>query len=310
MSNISTYYSNIPNELFCIINALCQSSIKIEHCIRYHLLKENSGGVNESGDVQKPLDIISNDIMMKHLVETHMCNVLVSEENTDPIIVSDDYKGKYLVAFDPLDGSSNIDCNGAIGTIFAIWENENAEVLPNGNRILVAGYFIYGPSTELVITVNNKVDRFLLNPNKEYMYKETIQSYGRHKKIYSINESNMCTWGEDMKKYIEEYKKENTKYTARYIGSMVADVHRTLLYGGMFCYPADKKNPHGKLRLLYECFPMAKLMECAGGRAITGNMSIQRILDMEPTHIHQKTPILLGYKDEINVYESILKSKL
>ena len=307
--SISSYYVTIPNELFILIHALCQSSIDIEHRIRYHFIQDHKGDVNESGDVQKPLDILSNDIMIKHLIDSKMCNILVSEENKDPITVPDDYKGKYMVAFDPLDGSSNIDCNGVIGTIFSIWENKSNTILLDGTDIVMAGYFIYGPSTELVITVNNKVDRFLLNSKKEYVYKETIQSYGKIKKIYSINDSNMYNWSEDMKQYIEQYKQK--QYTARYIGSMVADVHRTLLYGGMFCYPADKKNPHGKLRLLYECFPMAKLIECAGGKAITGNMSDQRILEIKPVHIHQKTPILLGFKNEIDTYESILaKSKL
>jgi len=307
--HIASYYSHIKDELFILIQSLCQSSIDIEHRIRYHLIDGHMGSVNESGDVQKPLDVISNDIVIKNLVETRMCNVLVSEENKDPILVSDAYKGKYMVAFDPLDGSSNIDCNGVIGTIFAIWENEQEDTVLDGHKIIIAGYFIYGPSTELVITVNDKVDRFLLHSSKEYMYKETITSYGKHKKIYSINESNMSNWSEEMKQYIDQYKKN--QYTSRYIGSMVADVHRTLLYGGMFCYPADKKNPHGKLRLLYECFPMAKIVECAGGRAVTGNMSVQRILEIEPTHIHQKTPILLGFTEEINTYESILtKSKL
>jgi fructose-1,6-bisphosphatase I len=302
--SISAYYATLPHDLRILIDALCIASIDIEHRIRYQLIEDTKGETNESGDVQKPLDVIANDIVTTTLVETRMCNVLVSEENKDPIIVPEVYKGKYMVAFDPLDGSSNIDCNGVIGTIFAIWENEREDTLISGHHIISAGYFMYGPSTEFVITVHNKVDRFVLNSSKEYMYKDTLTMYNKHKKIYSINESNMANWSEEMKQYIDQYKRDN--YTARYIGSMVADVHRTLLYGGMFCYPADKKNPNGKLRLLYECYPMAKLIECAGGRAITGHLSNQRILDIDPTHIHQKTPILLGVKEEINTYESVL----
>lgn len=305
--DITNYYSMLQSDLLKIINAICETSIEIENHIRYGILHgEYKDQLNSSGDVQKKLDIVSNDIMIKKLTETNSCNILLSEENEDPIIVSDIFKGKYLVAFDPLDGSSNIDCNGVIGTIFSICENNNEEILIKGNQILVAGYIIYGPSTELVITVNDKVDRFILNSSKEYMYIESINSYGKNKKIYSINESNVCNWNTDIKNYIDSYKNEGTKYTARYVGSMVADVHRTLMYGGIFCYPADKKNPNGKLRLLYECYPMAKLFECAGGQAIVGNMSDQRILDVEPLYIHQRTPILLGFQDEIKKYKELL----
>jgi fructose-1,6-bisphosphatase I len=169
----------------------------------------------------------------------------------------------------------------------------------------VAGYVLYGPSTELIVSVNNTVERFVLSQNKQYIHigKVTLKS---KKKIYSINEANSSAWNKDMKTYIDSYKENGTKYTTRYIGSMVGDVHRTLLYGGMFCYPADKKNPNGKLRLLYEAYPMAKLLEDAGGKAIIGNNSTERILDVMPKEIHQRTPILLGSIEEVNKYEQIL----
>jgi fructose-1,6-bisphosphatase I len=216
-----------------------------------------------------------------------------------------------MVAFDPLDGSSNIDCNVCIGTIFSIYKaeekesNTNTTILRNGSDIICAGYVIYGPATELVITKEGTpgVQKFTLDTNKkEYIYTGKIDISTKTKKIYSINESNCENWYQDIKEYVSLYKKKDTKYTQRYIGSMVGDVHRTLLYGGMFSYPADKKNKHGKLRVIYECFPISKIMEKAGGASIIGNFSRNRILDINPTEIHQRTPILMGQKEELVKY--------
>jgi fructose-1,6-bisphosphatase I len=211
------------------------------------------------------------------------------------------------VAFDPLDGSSNIECNGPVGTIFSIYENKKEEILISGHQIKVAGYVLYGPATEMSIAANHKVDRFVMDSFQKYEHIETIRLEGRNKRIYSINEANQAIWGSDIKQWIDGYKQPYTKYTARYIGSMVGDVHRTLCYGGVFCYPADKKNPNGKLRLLYECFPMAYIIETAGGKAIVGNASTQRILDVVPTAVHQRTPILMGTIEEVNRYRPLAK---
>lgn len=309
---IALYYSKLEPALLNVIKAISQSSVEIEEMIRYLALNDLQGDhhtneQNSSGDVQKKLDVISNDIMIKYLTETKCCNILLSEENDAPIRLKKESPTQlYSVAYDPLDGSSNIDCNAPIGTIFSISPNEKEEILLEGKRIVAAGYVLYGPSTELVLSVNNTVDRFLLSQNKKYIHVGTIKLNGK-KKIYSINEANSNSWNSDMKNYIDGYKANGTKYTARYIGSMVGDVHRTLLYGGMFCYPADKKNPNGKLRLLYEAYPMAKIVEDAGGSAIVGNMSTERILDVVPKDIHQRTPILLGSKEEINKYSIISK---
>jgi fructose-1,6-bisphosphatase I len=211
-----------------------------------------------------------------------------------------------MVTFDPLDGSSNIDCNVCIGTIFSIYKkNTSHNILRTGRDILIAGYIIYGPATEAVIALPNKVVRLALNPlSMNYEYIDNIILKNKNKKIYSINEANSFKWQKDILQYINNYKLN--KYTQRYIGSMVADVHRTLLYGGMFCYPADEDNKKGKLRLVYECFPMAYIFEKAGGLAITGNMSSKNILDIIPQNIHEKTPILLGTTFEIEKYLNIL----
>ena len=320
-----------------IINAIKKSSIQIEEKVRRSALDGFQGNattdtINSSGDVQKKLDVITNEIMIDNLIKTKCCSILLSEENEDAIIVEEEFRGKHMVAFDPLDGSSNIDCNVCIGTIFSIYKesdykesdykesdskesdykeseidihNLKKEILRNGLNIICAGYIIYGPATEMVITTEEipGVQKYTLDTDKkEYIYTGEIDITNKTKKIYSINESNCENWFQDTKEYINLYKTPNTKYTQRYIGSMVADVHRTLLYGGMFSYPADTKNKNGKLRVIYECFPISKIMEKAGGAAIIGNFSRNRILTINPTEIHQKTPILMGQKEEIIKY--------
>jgi fructose-1,6-bisphosphatase I len=304
-TNIVGFYFYADYPLLSTLIAICKSSIQIEKHIRYsgiHGLHGNhavSDISNASGDIQKKLDVVANDIMIEHLIHSYSCNVLLSEENDEPIRVPEKYSGTYSVAFDPLDGSSNIDCNGPIGTIFSISENSKGDILIPGNRIVMAGYVLYGPSTEMVVAHNGKVNRFQLDSEGQYLHMGPIMLNGL-KKIYSINEGNSSLWNADIKQYIESYK--NSGYGSRYIGSMVADVHRTLLYGGVFCYPADKKNPKGKLRLLYECFPMAFIFEAATGAAIVGNMSYQRMLDVVPVSIHQRTPIILGSAVEVKKY--------
>ena len=295
-----------------ILIAIKNCSISIENKISRASFDNSLGAidhVNASGDVQKKLDVIANDIMINALAETNCCSVLLSEENDEPIALDDEFnKDKYIVAFDPLDGSSNIDCNCSIGTIFSIYEDVHNDYLIKGDNIVCAGYVLYGPVTEFVLTYgnNNGVHKFTLDRKLEdYVRTGTIRLPVNGKKIYSINESNYENWFDDMKQFILQYKVKNTKYTQRYIGSMVADVHRTLLYGGVFCYPADSTNQHGKLRLIYECGPMSKLIEEAGGQSIVGNKSAERILNIVPTEVHQKTPIIMGSTIEVEKYKTI-----
>lgn len=304
-----------------ILNAIKKSSIQIEEKVRRSALDGFQGNIsddtiNSSGDIQKKLDVITNEIMIDNLTKTKCCSILLSEENEEAIVIDEEFRGKYMVAFDPLDGSTNIDCNVCIGTIFSIYKesdyndtiignNLEKEILRNGSNIICAGYILYGPATEMVITIEDKpgVQKYTLDTDKkEYIYTGEIDISNKTKKIYSINESNCENWFQDTMEYIKLYKTPNTKYTQRYIGSMVADVHRTLLYGGMFSYPADSKNKNGKLRIIYECFPISKIMEKAGGESIIGNFSRKRILDIDPTEIHQRTPILMGQKEEISKY--------
>jgi len=292
-----------------IIEAIKACSIIIQNSLSHSGINNLYGEhetSNSSGDVQKKLDVISNDLMIDYLSKTEECSILLSEENDDLILVDD--SKKYIVAFDPLDGSSNIDCNCCVGTIFCVFEdnhstNMSERILRKGDEIICAGYVLYGPATDFVITIGNGVQQFVLDRyQSKYIYLGDIHI--GTKKIYSINESNCENWYPDMKKYVAQYKVKDTKYTHRYIGSMVADVHRTLLYGGMFSYPADVKNIDGKLRILYECFPMAKVVEQAGGKAIIGKQSPQRILEITPKNIHDRTPIILGGAIEIDKYSS------
>lgn len=313
----------VNDDLVKILDAIKKSSIAIEQKVNRAALDDIQGNTissseNSSGDIQKKLDVISNDIMIDLLTKTKCCSILLSEENEDAIIIEPEFRGKYMIAFDPLDGSTNIDCNCCIGTIFSIYEDFNQEigiqerVLKSGNDVICAGYILYGPATELVITIDRKkekksVQKFTLDRiSNEYLYTGEIDISNKMKRIYSVNESNCASWYQDIKEYVDQYKIENTKYTQRYIGSMVADVHRTLLYGGMFGYPADKKNKNGKLRVIYECFPISKIMEAAGGASIIGNFSKKRILDIVPSQIHEKTSIIMGSTEEIDKYVNIL----
>jgi len=270
-----------------------------------------AGEQNATGDDQKKLDVLSNDIFVNALTNSGACAVLVSEENEAPIIVPADRAGRFCVAFDPLDGSSNIDCNVSTGTIFAVYEKTSgglgteADILRTGNDIVAAGYCMYGAATELVVCFKGSgVHRFSLDPSLgEFIHTHANVKFpeGGGKKIYSCNEGNEKNWDPECRQAVEWFK--CNKYAARYVGSMVSDVHRTILYGGVFLYPADKKSPKGKLRVLYEGFPMALIVETAGGIASTGmfNGSVQRMLDLVPTNIHERCPVILGSPRDVKM---------
>jgi fructose-1,6-bisphosphatase I len=278
-----------------------------------------AGHVNFTGDDVKVLDIISNEIFIAALQHSGVCGVLVSEENPDPIYPEQvgAKSGKYCVAFDPLDGSSNIDCNVSIGTIFGVYERQSLRTAPKvedilrpGKDLILAGYVMYGAGCEMVLTLKKSskdgdfcgVQRFTLDPAiQEFMHiGEMVVPEGGGKKIYSCNEGNANAWDQEIKDYVYDCKEGG--YAARYVGSMVADIHRTLLYGGVFLYPADRKSKKGKLRLLYEGFPMALITEQAGGVASAGkfNGKVQRVLDLVPDNIHDKCPIIMGCPRDVN----------
>ncbi len=266
-----------------------------------------AGSINIQGEEVQKLDVISNEIMIEHLSKCGQFYALASEELDEAIFPEEGKDGKYIIAFDPLDGSSNIDVNVSIGTIFSIHRKINGteeDFLQEGYKQVAAGYVIYGSSTMLVYSTGYGVNGFTLDPTVGmYLLSHPDIKLPEKGKIYSLNESNYKKWEKPLQEYTDKLKEEG--YTARYIGSMVADVHRTLIKGGMFGYPADSKNKQGKLRLLYEASPMAFLIEQAGGKATTGK---EDILKVKPTDIHQRVPVFLGSNYEIDLLLNYLQS--
>ncbi|KAK2466916.1 hypothetical protein APHAL10511_001174 [Amanita phalloides] len=265
-----------------------------------------AGETNVQGEEQKKLDVLANDIMINALRASGKTAVLVSEELDNAIIVEDKFKGEYCVVFDPLDGSSNIDAGVNIGTIFGIYKVRDGsagtiqDVLRPGREMVAAGYTMYGSSANLVLSTGQGVNGYTLDASLgEFILTHPNIQIPSRGKIYSFNEGNSLYFHTPVINYLHSIKypaSPKTPYSARYIGSMVADVHRTLLYGGIFGYPNDKKSKNGKLRLLYEAFPMAFLTEQAGGIATTG---YQRILDVEPKSIHERCSVFLGSQDDV-----------
>jgi D-fructose 1,6-bisphosphatase (EC 3.1.3.11) len=267
-----------------------------------------AGKKNIQGEEVQKLDELSNNLLIQYLSQSGEFFALASEELDEPIFPEEGKDAKYVIAFDPLDGSSNIDVNISIGTIFSIHRRVNSDVsdfLQEGYKQVAAGYVIYGSSTMLVLSTGNGVNGFTLDPAVGmYLLSHPNMKIPEKGKIYSINESNDKKWIDaGLKEYVESLKDEG--YTSRYIGSMVADVHRTLIKGGIFAYPADVKNKNGKLRLLYEASPMAFLTVQAGGIATTGK---EDILNIKPTDIHQRVPVFLGGKYEMEKLKSMLKN--
>jgi len=275
-----------------------------------------AGSANSSGDDVKKLDVLSNEIMVHALRNSCVCAVLVSEEEEDPIIIEGNKCGKYCVAFDPLDGSSNIDCNVSTGTIFSVYERKStgkpsvADILRPGTEMIAAGYCMYGSATDFVVSFGTGVERFTLDDGiGEFVYfgplvfPECKTPPEKPKTIYSCNEGNYSLWDDKIQAATQYFKSASPKpYAARYVGSMVSDVHRTILYGGVFYYPADKKSAKGKLRVLYEGYPMALITEQAGGVADTGMYlgKTGRILAVPPEHIHDRCPIIMGCKRDVD----------
>lgn len=260
------------------------------------------GVTNVQGEEQQKLDVISNDLLIDTLSRCPHVGVLGSEEEDEVVVVrprSDG--GDYCVLFDPLDGSSNIDVAAGVGTIFSVLRNHEADddtancALQPGSEQVAAGYVLYGSSVLMVLTLGNGVDMFVLDPESgEFVLVQTGLQIPRENKIRSINGAYRRDFSAGYQSYIDWT--EQNGYGSRYIGSMVADVHRTLLKGGVFLYPATTKAPSGKLRLMYEANPMSLLVEQAGGSAVTGS---GRILEVVPDQLHQRTPVVLGSAGEV-----------
>jgi fructose-1,6-bisphosphatase I len=271
----------------------------------------SAGRFNVHGEDVRKLDMFANDVIFDSMDHTGNLCVMASEEVDDPIPIPEQFPcGNYVLLHDPLDGSSNIEVNVSLGTIFSIHKKvstgdrgEMQDLMQPGRRQLAAGYVVYGSSTMLVYTTGAGVHGFTLEPSiGEFLLSHPdmrIPEPGKH--MYSVNEAYYKRWSPGQQKAVDTLKDQD--YSLRYIGSLVADFHRTLLYGGIFMYPSDKKSPKGKLRLLYEASPMAMVMEEAGGASSNGRVSI---LDVEPEELHERTPLYLGNKDLVKMVDSAL----
>lgn len=276
------------------------------------------GSTNVFGENQQKLDVFASDLLIRTLSFGGNLCAMVSEESDDLIPIQDDYpKGKYVCCFDPLDGSSNIDVGVSIGTIFSIFRRVTPDggagtiedVLQPGRNQVCAGYVIYGSSTMLVFSTGAGVHGFTFDPSYgEFVLSNENIQIPPSGKMYSINEGNTNKWEEPIKKYVDWVKQcgesDGRPYSGRYIGSLVADFHRNMLKGGIFLYPGDKSKPNGKLRLLYEANPLAYLIEQAGGSATSG---IERILDIRPDDLHQRTPLVIGSREEVERFAEFMK---
>jgi fructose-1,6-bisphosphatase I len=276
-----------------------------------------AGHENVHGEKVQKLDQFANKVIYQVLSQTGHLAVLASEEDEDIIPIPDGQPvGKYVVNFDPLDGSSNINANINIGTIFSILPRITQsgpgclkDCLQPGVNQVAAGYVLYGSSTMLVYTTGNGVHGFTFEPSLgEFLLSHTSIRTPERGRVYSVNESNYFKWTDGVKRYVDWLKNEDgdsgRPYSARYVGSLVADFHRNLLYGGIFLYPGDRKNPNGKLRLLYEAAPLAFIAEQAGGAASDGR---RRVLDLTPDSLHQKTPLYLGSALDVRECEQFIQ---
>ncbi len=277
----------------------------------------DAGKINVQGEEVKKLDVFANDQFTRVLQHGISCAGIASEELPDYVAFDDSksVQSKYVCLFDPLDGSSNIDVNVSIGTIFSVYRRvtpvgtvvKKEDYLQPGNKQVAAGYVVYGSSTMLVYATRRGVNGFTLDPSiGEFTLSHPGIQCPEKGKIYSVNHGNFFQYSEKVKQYINNcQRKDKTNggpYTQRYIGSMVSDVHRNLIKGGIFMYPGTTDKPKGKLRLLYECNPFAFIIEVAGGKATDGQ---QRILDIQPTELHQRTPFFIGSRlmmEELETY--------
>lgn len=277
-----------------------------------------AGNTNVQGEDQQKLDVIANDVFIAALSQREVVCGIASEEEDDYIEIQPSENGhlsKYVVLIDPLDGSSNIDVNVSVGTIFSIYRRitepgtpvQQKDFLQKGTEQIAAGYVVYGSSTMLVYTTGNGVNGFTLDPSIGTFYlSHADMTFPEKGRIYSINEGNYFKFPQGVKKYLKYCQEmtEDRPYTSRYIGSLVSDFHRNMIKGGIYMYPSYANAPNGKLRLLYECNPMAYLAEQAGGKATNGE---KRIMEIEPTELHQRVPFFCGSQNMVDKVEEFIK---
>jgi len=308
-------------ELSRLINSIRLAAKVVNHEVNKAGLVDilgTAGDQNIQGEDQQKLDVYANEAFINTLTNREIVCGIASEEEDDFINIqgrNEKNDNKYVVLIDPLDGSSNIDVNVSVGTIFSIYRRVTPsgspvtidDFLQPGNRQVAAGYIVYGTSTMIVYTTGHGVNGFTLNPAiGTYYLSHPNMKFPKDGNIYSVNEGNYIHFPQGVKDYIKYCQKEegDRPYTARYIGSMVSDFHRNLIKGGIYIYPSTSKNPDGKLRLLYECNPMAYLTEQAGGKASDG---YTRILDIQPTELHQRVPFFCGSVNMMEKAEEFMR---
>jgi fructose-1,6-bisphosphatase I len=308
-------------ELSRLLNSIRLAAKVVNHEVNKAGLVDILGAAGETniqGENQQKLDVYANEVFIKTLINREIVCGIASEEEDDFITIQGKNRkndNKYIVLMDPLDGSSNIDVNVSVGTIFSVYRRITPEGSPvtledflqPGNKQVAAGYVVYGTSTMLVYTTGNGVNGFTLNPAiGTYYLSHPNMKFPDNGHIYSVNEGNYVHFPQGVKDYIKycQREEEDRPYTSRYIGSLVSDFHRNLIKGGIYIYPNTSKNPDGKLRLLYECNPMAYLTEQAGGIASNG---FERILDIKPTILHQRVPFFCGNKLMVKKAEEFMK---
>ena len=308
-------FSEIPSDMVLLLNDIAIACKRISHTVNRGSINDMLGSAkteNIQGETQKQLDIVTNEIMIDALKWTGHLSGMVSEEVDAPISIPKQYlKGKYLALFDPLDGSSNIDVNITVGTIFSILRGQEGvnpsldSFLQKGVEQICAGFILYGPSTMMILTTGQGVNGFTLDQNVgEFILTHVNMRIPEDCSEFSINMSNQRFWEPAVQRYISECIQgedgpRNKNFNMRWVASMVAEVYRILTRGGVFMYPYDKRKPKqsGKLRLMYEANPMSFIIEQAGGSSSTGK---ERILDIIPNHIHQRVPVILGSKNEVD----------
>jgi fructose-1,6-bisphosphatase I len=311
-------YPEATGELSGLLYDIALAAKMIANKVRMAGLADIIGATsneNVQGEIQQKLDVLANDMIIKALDHSGRLCAMASEEEPDIIQIPDNFRcGKYCLLFDPLDGSSNIDVNVPVGTIFSVLRKitrgargEMEDMLQPGRRQVAAGYVIYGSSTMMVYTTGQGVHGFTLDPQiGEFLLSHPNIRIPERGRYLSVNDSYEQVWDEDVRGLMRSYRGlDGTRdpMSVRYVGSLVADFHRNLLGGGLFAYPANEKNPRGKLRLLYEANPLAFIVEQAGGLASDGSI---RILDVQPTELHQRTPLFIGSKSDVMMADRML----
>ncbi len=319
-----TSFKYSSGELSSLLNSIRLAAKVVNHEVNKAGLVDiigAAGDTNIQGEDQQKLDVYANDKFIQTLTKRNIVCGIASEEEDDFITINsqdENHQNKYVVLIDPLDGSSNIDVNVSVGTIFSIYRRvtpigtpvQLEDFLQKGSAQVAAGYVVYGTSTMLVYTTGVGVNGFTLNPaiGSFYLSHPDMQ-FPEDGTIYSVNEGNYIHFPKGIKNYIKYCQEEegDRPYTSRYIGSLVSDFHRNMIKGGIYLYPQSSKNPNGKLRLLYECNPVAFLAEQANGKASDGHT---RIMDIAPTELHQRVPFICGSKNMVNKAEEFMKKSI